>query len=550
MATGRRSRRDQKKKGEIMVAHIALRATRLAIGPFILGTLVVGICGLFGTGCELRATGPARDSSAEERRAASAQTLGEARRGQLATSSGELEPKMVSTDRTPGGLPRTSMEAATALDMARLVFSQGRHELATYYYLNVINADPTNAHVLLEYGTLVEEIASGKEKEGKISEAAELLEKLASLFYGQALQVDWKFVETVVAKATEYQKWAESLREKEYTSVTSGGDNQKWEELKQKLMAGQPPAVPESPEAAEKQLREWEPLLPVARANAAPGDEQAVKWLEDHLKVLQAVLAFHRGKSIVNEYLSDAKGESSPTVSAMILQQAELTLRELTALKAVLPPALAEEVRHLARQLSEAALEVSNLQAKESSEKAWSEFLKDRSIESRIDDIKKWEPPKEIEADAACTRKLEDLEALMREIQAMIPLLSDFQVREKAVSQLEGLSKEAERISKVRQNRYCQWALQKIKLALEMFEKNKGWLNDNEVKFGEALIDQLGEIDESLLTFETRRCYSEAFETIFGELGKVRSTDLERQGTKMYVLKGMLEKEKKTYRDF
>jgi len=525
------------------------------MASLVLGALLLGICGLLGTGCELGAAGPAGESSVGGREPTSEQAPGEAPRGSSITSSVREMPEKASGNRTGGSSQETLVRAAGALDMARLLRSQGRHELATYYYLNVINSDPTNADVLLEYGSLVEEIASGKEEEGKRSEAAELLEKLASLFYGQALQVDWKFVETVVAKATEYQKWAQKLRQAEYTSATSDGDDQKWEELKQKLMAGQSPAVPESPEAAEKQLREWEPLLPVARANAAPGDEQAVKWLEDHLKVLQAVLAFHRGKSIVNEYLSDAKGESSPTVSAMILQQAELTLRELTALKAVLPPALAEEVRHLAGQLSEAALEVSKLQAKESSQKVWKEFSKEKSVESRIEAIRKWEPPaiKEDEKDKEdrpCTRKLEEVEALMREIQAMIPLLTDFQVREEAVDRLEDLSKQAERISRTRQNRYCQWALQRIKLALEMYEKNRGWLNDNEVEFGEALINQLGEIDESLLTFETRRCYSEAFETIFGELGKVRSTDLERQGTKMYVLKGMLEKEKKTYRDF
>lgn len=231
-------------------------------------------------------------------------------------------------------------------------------------------------------------------------------------------------------------------------------------------------------------------------------------------------------------------------------EAAELALRELAAINALLPPGLANEVTELARQLNEAAVEASKRQAKESSQKAWEGFLKEKSIESRIAAIKNWKPPYEVAEDGACTRKLEEVEVLMREIQAVIPLLSDFETREKAMDLLEELSKEAERISKARQNRYCRWALEHIRSALQMYERNKGWLNDNEVAFGDALINELGPIDESLLTFETRRCYSEAFETIFGELGKVRSTDFQTKGTKMYVLKGMLEKEKKTYRDF
>lgn len=533
-----------------MVSHVEFSDMRSVVARGVLAVVVLGISALLGAGCGGNTAEAPGGVSQSGKEAGPIQALAGAALGPIADPSPGKKPQNVSETGKATGSPGNPGNAASALDMARILRNQGQHELATYYYLNAINAHPANAQVLLEYGNLVEQIVAAKEKEGKRSEAAELLEKLASLFYGQALQVQWESVEAVVAKATEYQKWAEKLRQDEYAPTTSGGDSQKWQDLKAKLLAGQAPAVPEAREAAEEQLRELEPLLAVARTNASPEDERALVWLENHLKALQAVLAFHRGKVVVNEYLDHAMGETSPTLSAMILQQAEMALRELAAIKALLPPGLANQVTELTRQLNEAAVEASKRQAKESSQKVWEAFLKEKSIDSRIAAIRNWKPPQEIKEDGACTQKLEELEALMREIQAMIPLLGDFETREKAVDLLEELGKEAERISKARQNRYCRWALDHIKLALEMYERNKGWLNDNEVAFGEALINELGGIDESLLTFETRRCYSEAFETIFGELGTVRSTDLQTKGTKLYVLKGMLEMEKKTYRDF
>ena len=462
-------------------------------------------------------------------------TTGNKRAAQTPAGGGSQEKLSVSSEGeraeeatgNPESSPSSGKSAGpvSALETARGLRGKGQAELATYYYLNAINTEPRDANVLREYGECVEEIVRAKEKEGKKADAAEMLEKLASVFYGQALHVDWKSIETVVSKATAYQEWAEKLRQEQFTSPASGVDHHKWEELKEKLTAGQAPAVPEALEAAEEELRELEPLLLVARENPTPEDEEAITWFENHVRALQAVVAFHRGKSIVNEYLNRAKCEDSPIVSGMILQQAELTLRELADVKASLPPALANEVTDLTRQLNAAAVEASNRQAKETSEKAWEEFRKEKNIDSQLSSIRGWQP-RDIKEDGACSRKLEELEALMREIQAMVPLLSDFETREKAVDLMEDLTKEGERISKARQNRYCRWALDQIQTALEMYEKNKGWINDNEIEFGKALIDQLGQVDESLLTFETRRCFSEAFETICGELGGVESADL------------------------
>lgn len=453
--------------------------------------------------------------------------------------------------RIPESNPSTGTSAFfSTLKKARELHKEGQLEMATYYYLNAINKEPRDVNILLEYGELVEKIVGTKEKEGKESEAAEILEKLASLFYGQALQIDADSIQKVVSKAQEYQTRAAKLSDEEYSVPFPSRDRQAWEAIRQKVIGGVAPAVPETLTEAEEELRNLEPLLLVARENATSEDQEVIAWLEERLKSLKAVIAFYRAKSVVIEYLENAKAESSATVSAMILQQAELGLRDLAGLKAWLPVPLASEVTELTRQLKEAALEASNRQAKETSEKTWEEFKKEKNIDARVQEIKKWQPSQEVKEDRGCTQKLEELEALIREIQAMIPLLGDFQTREKVVDLLEDLNRQAERISKVRQNRYCRWALECIKAALEMYEKNKWWLNDNEVEFGNALVNELGRIDESLLTFETRRCYSEAFETIFGELGKVKSTDFEKPGTKMYVLKGMLEKEKKTYRDF
>ena len=533
-----------------MAAHVDFSNTRSLVAWGLLGAALLGSYALCVTGCGGNTSGGADKVSASGTETQPGQSAAERARGLLAgPSEGQQRQGLSGNGKATGHLGNPGT-AANALDMARVLRNQGQHELATYHYLNAINANPKNVLLLLEYGELVEQIVAAKEKEGKRSEAAELLEKLAALFYGQALQVQWQSVEAVVAKATEYQKWAEKLRQEEYTATPSGGDSQKWQELKQRLLAGKALEVPTDRQKAEEQLRDWEPLLAVARMNAVPEDEQAIRRLKNHLKAVQAVLAFHRGKEIMNEYLNLAKGETSPTLSAMILQQAELTLRELAAVNALLPPGLANEVTELVQQLNDAAIEASKRQAKESSQKAWEGFLKEKSIDSRIAATKNWNPPDKVAADGACTRKLEDVEVLMREIQAMIPLLSDFQTREKAVNLLEDLSKEAERISKARQNRYCRWALEHILSALQMYEGNRGWLDDDEVAFGDALINELGPIDESLLTFETRRCYSEVFETIFGELRKGKSKDIQKKGSKMYVLKGMLEKEKKTYRDF
>ena len=524
---------DREKKDKDMTTHIAFRTTPLVRAGVALGIAFLGIYGLFNAGCG--------------KNASKAQVAAEASQEPLPDpAAGQPRQGPSGNGKATGHLGNPGTMTG-ALDKAKILCNQGQHELATYHYLNAINADPKNGRLLFEYGKLVEQIVAAKEKEGKRSEAAELLEKLAALFYGQALQVQWESVEAVVAKATEYQKWAEKLQQEEYTATTSGGDSQKLQGLKQRLLAGEALEVPTDRQIAEEQLRDWEA---VARMNAAPEDGQAIERLEDHLKALQAVLAFHRGKEIINEYLNLAKGETSPTLSAMTLQQAELALRELAAIKALLPPKLANEVTDLVQQLNDAGVEASKRQAKESSQKAWQEFLKENAIDSRVAAIKNWAPPSEVAEDRACTNKLEELEALMSKIQEMIPLLGDSETREKAMDLLKELGKEAERISKARQNRYCRWALERIKSALTIYERNSTVLGDNEVAFGEALIEKLGPIDESLLPFETRRCYSEVFETIFGELGKVKSTDLQTKGTKMYVLKGMLEKEKKTYRDF
>lgn len=156
--------------------------------------------------------------------------------------------------------------------------------------------------------------------------------------------------------------------------------------------------------------------------------------------------------------------------------------------------------------------------------------------------------------DKSIQTRLDMLRDPVRHLSECLPLISGTEYSDKAAKQLLEAQTTLLDLLQRQQKRYDLWALATIRSGYKYALNHISTvLPDNEAKIAIQLIKYFGEIDVRLLSPDIHRSYSEVFELLFERLNKPKKDekkDYDDKGSKLYTLKEMMEKPKKSLSDF
>ena len=156
--------------------------------------------------------------------------------------------------------------------------------------------------------------------------------------------------------------------------------------------------------------------------------------------------------------------------------------------------------------------------------------------------------------DGSLQKKLVAIQKSMQRLLEISPGLSGTGFAQKVSSKLQDLQSMAIKWSQQQQNRYDLWAMESIRNGYREATVHISKIVPNdEKKIAQAVISRFGEIDVRLLSPEVQRTYSEIFEIVYARLNspkKDESKDFDDKGGKLFTLKEMMDKSKKSLSDF
>jgi len=148
--------------------------------------------------------------------------------------------------------------------------------------------------------------------------------------------------------------------------------------------------------------------------------------------------------------------------------------------------------------------------------------------------------------------KLKQYGTLIKEIQNF-KIQNSWCLNESKIKQIEDdIQNEVREISIKQHQKYNQWAIKEIRIALKLGIESMGF-RTNRRKIGQAMVNHLGLIDTRYLTMEVNRMYSEVFEYLYKELKKPkRADDIDDQSNtrRLGVLNKMYNKTNRNITEF
>lgn len=230
--------------------------------------------------------------------------------------------------------------------------------------------------------------------------------------------------------------------------------------------------------------------------------------------------------------------ESDEEFRVFYLQQAESIIRSFAVNLGELGIARASKLKDFYKRLNEISTQLAVYEKEKEARSKWNAFVRAKSDDRDV--IKNWRKSEEL-----ISASIEKTQRFLLDLQAMMPVTFGTAIEKQVQAIATEMGQRVAKMAEKRQQNYDAWALGKIKTSLKTGSKHKNFFDD-EVKIGEALIDNHGEIDIRLVSNEVQRAYSEVFELLFSSLDK----DHNDPGGKLHTLEKMLLRKKKQLTDF
>ncbi|MDI1476412.1 hypothetical protein [Polyangium sp. y55x31] len=369
----------------------------------------------------------------------------------------------------------------------------------------------------------------------------EILERLAALeafMRGRIALVPFEALDRVLA-------WvAEIGRAREQKSVASNVSPEA-SALPPEVAAVAEGRFDRAPPSDTRDLRARIAALESARV--LPSSAAIVEDIETALESAQMALAWDEIAPTLSNELARLSSRP-PVVRAYLLQSIENSLRPFASKSDRLGPERSEGVCVLLQSLREASEALATETREAEARARWKGFRE--KYAAPIDTIEKWAEPWGHYPDGACQKILEQIRQVAAALQPLIPALGDTAAARDANDLAQRLQQQASRAVTAQQNRFDQFALDCMRAGYDACASYIGII-DKEKDLGDAMITHFGPLDPRQLGPEAQRAFSEIFEVLFQRLDKVSAgSDAEKRGTKLYVLKRIMETKRRTVSEF
>lgn len=429
---------------------------------------------------------------------------------------------------------------------ARHYKSSGRNEIALLILEGGVIRHPEAITLLKEYVALARSVAQALPAE----QNAQQLANLALFVQARISFISIENIEHVVALADEISVAAEAANTAlEEAPLLTDAELAYLESIK-----NGPLSLIEIAPAQESSLSEaahsLERLLDYATFKKL--DSQTVELIQEGLEQVRSAQQFDLSLAEADRVL-DSITSSDECLAGYLLQQADQILRNLavdtTEIASWRSTKLISAVQRLSTESEKASVTTKERDAKEYFKSFETSFKKE--IEE-LDSLP--HPGDSAHPDGVLQKIITAIQKAMQRLLELSPALSGTEYAPKISAEFHDLQAKAIKWSQEQQRRYDQWAMSNIRSGYqEACDHISKVVLDDEEKIARAIISHFAEIDVRLLSPEVQRTYSEIFEIVYSRLNAPKrdeKKDFTDEGGKLYTLKIMMVKTKKSLSDF
>jgi hypothetical protein len=394
-----------------------------------------------------------------------------------------------------------------------------------------------------------------------VADSLDTLERLEVFLLERSSDVNPEDVDALLELADDLDSRRQKLAD-EYEKQTSVSTED--EELLSTLNAWRENGPDLSIPADSDELESRYNLCRNVRALIQSRGEPKLEGLAEYMERLKSVMEADELIARIDSLIEAAKEEANASEAAYILQSAEQYVQQLV-MKRFQSQEREKAIKQTVQEIEDAAIELAKRKRQAADDRLWERFFSEHagSIKEakslspndistkfkagktrlEVDEPKKRarlaktdkEPKKNV-----VTQKIEALQTLYQSLNQVASQVKEEEYLLKVIELVDEIETKLQKLQVRRQQLYNEFALARIRAALLESEKALGWTINDKEGIANAMGTYLAEIDESVLTREVSRCYSEVFEHLYGKLKKAKgSDDFEEEGRKLNVLKRM-----------
>lgn len=287
-------------------------------------------------------------------------------------------------------------------------------------------------------------------------------------------------------------------------------------------------------------------------ASTSEIDAQTIGLIQEALEQVRSAQQFDMALDEANRLLENISS-SDESLAGYMLQHVDQILRNLvvdtTEISSWRSKKLVSSVQRLGTESEKASV-----RAKEQNAKVRFKAV-EASFKKEIEELNSLPlPGKSVHPDGALQKRITAIQKIMQRLLELSPVFSGTEFALKITTKFHDLQAKAIKWSQEQQQRYDLWAMSNIRNGYQEATKHIRKVGlDNEEKISRAIIHYFAEIDVRLISPEVQRTYSEIFELVYGRLKAPKrdeGNDYKEKGGKLYTLKGMMDKTKKSLSDF
>jgi hypothetical protein len=434
----------------------------------------------------------------------------------------------------------------TIIAKAREYESSGRAQIALLILEGGVIRHSEEITLLEEYVALARSVAQALPAE----QTSQQLANLALFVQARISFVSIENIERVVALADEISAAAEAANTaQEEVPLLTDAELAYLESIKNNSLS-----LIEIAPAEESSLSEaahsLERLLDYA--STMEFDSRTIELIREGLEQVRSAQQFDLGLAEAIRVL-DSISSSDECFAGYLLQQADQILRNLAVDTAEVSSWRNKKLISVVQRLS---IESEATSAKVKERDAQVRFKAfEAKFKNEVELLNSLPSPGSLAyPDGVLQKKIAAIQKSMQGLLELSPALSGTEYAQKITVKFHNLQAKAIKWSQEQQRRYDQWAMSNIRKGYqEASEHISKVVLDDEEKIARAIICHFAEIDVRLLSPEVQRTYSEIFEIVYGRLNAPKrdeKKDFTDKGGKLYTLKEMMGKPKKSVSDF
>lgn len=427
--------------------------------------------------------------------------------------------------------------------------SEAERREKLFHLKNRLSRQPGDPGLIKEYVDLVLDSTSREDPADRL----ETYGQIESFLLERAGDVEPGEVDALLEMASSLdERREEALQQSEPDVQMYEEDRKVVDTYRDWRESGVDTTMPGDPEETGRKLS----LCKKVNALVRDRGKESLDGLESLIDRLQTASQVDESLNRAEQMIESANEEANHSQATYLLQSAEQIISQLVTRRGDLDEARRSKIKSKIREIEDLSKRVSKKQKEERDERRLEEFLDTHGEEFkeldawdiygnwyRFKDKYRAKTKKEPRDSSPFTSKIQQLEEMLRVLSKLAESMSTEAGLEQVEPRLEAMDVKVEYTRKRREQTYNEFAMTRIRACLSEAEDATGAWNNKE-KIADQLVKYLAEVDQRYLTSEVGRCYSEAFEYLYGKLKRAKSKDdFQEEGRKLNVLKRMHEAE-------